>query len=380
MHYRRTKRYYHLRLFLIILVSVGALTLLGKALWPAAKPATKSKSTITVTKTAHAKAKPAKPKPLTIVVKNQAIDHYLTKLHFTGTALIVRENQVVLRKAYGLRNRKADLKNQLNTPYYIGSTEKALIATAILQLQSAGKLSVKDPVKRYFPKFPNGQAITLKHLLTHTSGLAGHQEADAKVTPAELVKDIEKQGITSQPGSWHYLDSNYTVLAYLVEKLSGQPLMTYFQTHIFKPAQMNDVLTYQAFAKSKQRSTGYRVTNGKYVTPALPDLSQLYGVGNLAMSVTDMYRFDAALMRGDLINAKARKQMLTAGSTSGYGMGFYVDPGAYNSHGIVSGWNVSNSFTHTGKTYIVLMSNVQNNIRSFGQVNDHLYQLLNQAD
>lgn len=379
MHYQHRK-FYHLRLFLVILIGVGGAAWLTIHWWPQSTTPAHPKTSLTVKKTpTKKKAIKKTTTPLTTVVKDTAIDHYLAQQHFTGTALIVRENHVILRKAYGWRNRKQQLKNELATPYYIGSTEKALIATAILQLQSAGKLKITDPVNRYFPHFPNGNKIKLKNLLNHTSGLAGHQEVNAATTPAKLVKDIEKQGITSQPGTWHYLDSNYTVLAYLVEKLSHQPLMTYLQQRVFDPANMATPLTYQKFAKDPKRSTGYRISSdGKYVTPTLPDLSQLYGVGNLAMTVTEMYKFDAALMQGKLLSTKARQQLLTAGSSSGYGMGFYVDPGTYNSHGIVSGWNVSNSFTHTGKTYIVLMSNVQNNIRSFGVVNNQLYTLLNQ--
>jgi len=381
MHYSRSRWPRQLRLFLIILACVGTVTLTGKFIWNQRHPVAKPMVTTTKITKSHVKPKPlAKPAPLTTIVKNPKLDHYLTQLHFSGTALIVRNHQVLLRKAYGLRNRNQHLANQLNTPYYIGSTEKALIATAILQLQTAGKLKINAPIKTYFPKFPNGQSIKLKNLLTHTSGLTGHQEVNAAITPAALLHDIEKQGVQAQPGRWHYLDSNYTVLAYLVEKLSGETLDHYLQQHIFKPAKMTTTLTYQAFAKAKQRSTGYRLTNGQYTTPSLPDLSQLYGVGNIAMTVTDMYRFDQALMTNRLITKAARKQMLTAGSASGYGMGFYADPGAYNSHGIVSGWNISNSFTHTGKTYIVLMSNIQNNISSFGLVNSHLYSLLNQAN
>jgi len=86
------------------------------------------------------------------------------------------------------------------------------------------------------------------------------------------------------------------------------------------------------------------------------------------------------LMSNRLISKAARKEMLTAGSSSTYGMGFYVNPGSYSSHGIVSGWNVTNNFSHSGGTYIVIMTNVQNGIKSLGQVTSNIYGILNQSE
>ncbi len=345
------------------------------------KPATKSAPTTVVARAKpRPKLKQQPARPVTTVVKNQTIDHYLTNLHFSGTALVVRNGTVILRKAYGLRDREQKLPNETTTPYYIGSAEKAIVATAILQLQDAGKLKVTDPVSKYIAGFPNGQKITLKNLLNHTSGLVGHHETNAAMSPSALVADIKKQGINAQPGQWHYLDGNYTVLAYLVEKLSGQSLMTYLGKHVFQPAGMTQTGTYRTFKQVRNHSTGYQVRDGKYVKPAVGNLSQLFGVGNLYMPVTDMYQFDHALMQGKLISKRARKMMFTPGSTSTYGMGFYCNPGSYSSHGIVSGWNVLNSFSPSGKTYIVVMANVQNNIHSFGRVASDIYGFLNQAD
>ncbi|MBC2392183.1 serine hydrolase domain-containing protein [Listeria booriae] len=326
---------------------------------------------------AKAPAKPAEQKTKTIV-ENEEIDNYLESIGFSGTALVYREGKIVLNKGYGLANREKDIANTPDTVYYIGSSQKALIATAILQLEERGKLQVSDPVSRYLPDFPNGNTITLKNLLNHTSGIVGHTEENVKISPADLVKDIEAQGIKRQPGKWDYQDSNYSVLGYIVEQLSGEKLINYLQNNIFKPAGMTHSGMYTTFDKEKEPSVGYSIKkNGTYKTPYLPDLSQLYGCGDIYMSATDMYLFDRALSNRKLINDTSFEKMFTAGSSSGYGMGFYADPGSYNSHGVLSGWNVSNSFSHSGKTCVVLLSNIQNNIKSFGKVNNDIYELLN---
>ncbi|MHC5252601.1 serine hydrolase domain-containing protein [Listeria kieliensis] len=313
------------------------------------------------------------------IVQNEALDQYLTELHFSGTAVVVRDGKMVLNKGYGYRNREKQEKNTPDTEFYIGSSQKALTATAILQLVEEGKLSLTDPVSRYLTGFPSG--ITIKNLLNHTSGLKGHLETNSKITPRELVQDIEERGIKRVPGKWDYRDSNYTVLAYLVEKLSGEKLEDYYKKHIFKPAKMTQVGFYEDFAKQKNASTGYYLKqDGSYSIPSMPDLSQLFGVGNVYMSAGDMYRFDQALMSGKLLSPESLAEMFTKGSSSGYGMGFYVDPGSYNNHGVLNGWNVSNSISKSGKTFVILFSNIQNNISSFGEVNNEVYKILNRTN
>ena len=385
MHYRHANWRYRLFLVSLVIVGVAVITLVARDLMSGdIKDIPVTPTTVIANTTTTKPAKPAKPKPpivkpLTTVVTNPAIDQYLTRLNFSGTAVVVRNGQVILRKAYGLRDRDKQLPNEISTPYYIGSAQKAIIATAILQLQDAHKLNVNDPINKYLPNFPNGGAIKLKNLLTHTSGIVGHAETSNAITPRDLVTDIEKRGIKAQPGNWNYQDSNYSVLGYLVEKLSHQSLDTYLKQHIYEPAGMTSAGSYRTFLKVTNHSVGYQIKNGQYTTPALPDLSQLYGCGNIYMSANDMYQFDHALMSGKLISTNARQQMFTPGSPSTYGMGFYVNPGSYSNHGVLSGWNLVNGFSHSGQTYVVIMANVQNNIKSFGSVLNQIFGMLNQG-
>ncbi|MFC6294358.1 serine hydrolase domain-containing protein [Lactiplantibacillus daoliensis] len=376
MHYHRPNWLRRLILVATLLVGLGVIVLITTDLLQSTDRPEKAAPTTVVAKTKPATTKTAVKKGLSTVVKNQALDHYMTNLNFSGTVVVVREGRVMLRKGYGLRNREKKLPNEVATPYYIGSAQKAIIATAILQLQDAGKLKVDAPISTYLPNFPNGHNIKLRNFLTHTSGIVGHAETDDAITPTALVEDIEKRGIRSQPGRWRYLDSNYTVLAYLVEKISGQSLMSYLEKHIFKPAGIDSSGNYKTFDQVANHSTGYKIKNGQYTIPALPDLSQLFGCGNLYMTADDMYRFDHALMTDKLISKAARKDMLTAGSSSTYGMGFYVNPASYSNHGVLNGWNLVNNFSRSGGTYIVVMSNVQNGVKSLGKVASDIYGIL----
>ncbi|MBC2126754.1 serine hydrolase [Listeria cossartiae subsp. cayugensis] len=322
---------------------------------------------------------PAEEKPKETIVKNQEIDDYLQKIGFSGSALVVRDGEIIIQKGYLYANRDEEVLNTPDTLFYIGSSQKAIIATALLQLEEKGKISTNDPISKYIPNFPNGNKILVKNFLNHTSGIVGRPKLTSNMTPDQLIQAIEKRGIKSQPGKWDYMDANYTVVGYLVEKVSGKPLATYLQENIFDPAGMKHTGYLQKDVDGgKNVSIGYKIDdNGIFQSPKLVDLSQLYGSGDISMNATDLYLFDKALMDKKLISEASLKKMFTPGSKSTYGMGFYVDPGSYNSHGVVTGWDVSNSVSHTGRTYVVLFSNVQNHIASFGKVNNDIYGFLN---
>ncbi|MEC3691218.1 serine hydrolase [Bacillus subtilis] len=311
------------------------------------------------------------------VDRNQKISNYLEEIGFSGTAMIVRNGEIVTNKGFGYADRKHYIQNNPLTSFYVGSSQKALIATAILQLEEKGKLQTSDPVSTYLPHFPNGQTITLKNLLTHTSGINGHIEGNGAITPDDLIKDIELQGIKRQPGVWDYKDSNYSVLAYIIAEVSGEPYEQYIKNHIFKPAGMTHAGFYKTYEKEPYPAVGYKMEGSKTVTPYIPDLSQLYGAGDIYMSAIDMYKFDQALIDGKLYSQKSYEKMFTPGSSSTYGMGFYVAPGSYSNHGVMPGFNILNSFSKSGQTIVILFSNIQNNAK-LGQVNNKIYQLLNQ--
>lgn len=311
------------------------------------------------------------------VDRNQKISNYLKEIGFSGTAMIVRNGEIVTNKGFGYADRKHYIQNNPLTSFYVGSSQKALIATAILQLEEKRKLQTSDPVSAYLPHFPNGQTITLKNLLTHTSGINGHIEGNGAITPDDLIKDIEQQGIKRQPGVWDYKDSNYSVLAYIIAEVSGEPYEQYIKNHIFKPAGMTHAGFYKTYEKEPYPAVGYKMEGSKTVTPYIPDLSQLYGAGDIYMSAIDMYKFDQALIDGKLYSQKSYEKMFTPGSSSTYGMGFYVAPGSYSNHGVMPGFNILNSFSKSGQTIVILFSNIQNNAK-LGQVNNKIYQLLNQ--
>lgn len=314
---------------------------------------------------------------------DKEIDRYLTNLHFNGTAFIVKDGRVILNKGYGLANRAQDIHNNPNTVYYIGSITKSIVATAFLQLQQAGKVSVNEPLSNYLPNFPHAIDIKLYHLLTHTSGIPVRNEFGGKVSKEGLMASIGQSAkhLTSKPGAkWGYSDANYAILGYIVEKASGMPLHEYIQKHIFDVAGMKHSGFGLDLKKEEYPSTGYKIKMGVIYSPKDPDFSQVYGCGDIYSTAYDLYRFDKALESGKLISRVSYQQMFTPHNIANYGYGWYINrkgwsvkPGSYSSHGVLPGWNGFNSYSKGGRTYVVLLSNFQNNLKSYASISERIY-------
>ena len=310
------------------------------------------------------------------IMNNPAIDGYLKNLHFNGAALVVMDNKILINKGYGFANIENKQPNNSATVFYIGSITKVFISTSVMQLQAQGKLHINDPLAKYIPDFPNGDKILLYHLLTHTSGIPEHQETGQKISHDELIKKIARGALKFQPGTqWNYSDSNYAILAFIVEKISGEPLETYVKHHIFDPAGMKHTGFGETYANQPYASKGYKEKDEQYISPALPDMSQLFGSGDVYTTPYDLYLFDKALYSGKFLSRDSLKQFFTP-FKSNYAMGLYSDPGSYSDHGVLPGWNALNSFSKNGRKFIVLLSNVQNGVASLGAVNNQIYMML----
>ena len=335
--------------------------------------------------TSHAVSKRV-PKEISIVKKTSdmhqdvsndaAIDRYLNHLHFNGTALVIKNNKVIIDKGYGAANFANNIQNSANTVYYIASISKIFVSTSIMQLQEKGLLNINDPVSKYIPDFPYGNQIKLYHLLTHTSGIPEHSETAKSISHDELMKKIEKGHLRFAPGTgWLYSDSNYAILAYILEKVTHSTLQSYVQQHIFSPLKMYHSGFGDAFNEEPQPSTGYKLKHHKLVIPTLPDMSQLFGCGDIYTTAYDMYLFDKGLYNGKLLSSNSLTKIFTP-VRHDYGFGMYHNPGSYSDHGVLPGWNTLNSFNLTGNKFVILFTNVQNKIKSLGVVDNHIYGLL----
>ncbi|KFN04269.1 class A beta-lactamase-related serine hydrolase [Bacillus clarus] len=290
------------------------------------------------------------------------LDQYLKDKGFNGTVLVADSNNVILKKGYGYANIADKVLTTPRTKYRIGSITKTVVAVSILQLKEKGKLNIEDNVNKYIPSFPADKNITLRNLLTHTSGLPeqGQGSVDA-ASRLKLVNWIASQKLEFPAGTgWRYTDYNYMVLAYIIEKLTKQPLAEYVKEHIFTPVGMHESGMGATFPGDIFLAEGYTKKDNELVATPRLRMNWLYGCGEMYTTVEDMKRLDEAIMDGKLLSAQSLSDMFTVSPSRKYGFSFYIYPDYYHNHGVLAGWNTFNNFNWDKRIFVILFSNVQN--------------------
>jgi D-alanyl-D-alanine carboxypeptidase len=249
--------------------------------------------------------------------------------NLSGTVLVARKGRVLFRRSYGMANYELRVPNTDATRYHIASISKPFTAIAILQLQEQGRLQVSDPVSKYVPDFPNGDRITLDQLLTHTSGIHDINDlpdydtfARSPHTLDQLVAKVAGLPLDFQPGTdQQYRNSNYNLLALILEKVSAESYEDYLRKHIFRPAEMQDSgADTDASRVVPSLASGYYPAGiADYERAPYLDWSNKTGNGNLYATVDDLLRFDRALNTDTLLKSATRQKYFVDGKGNHYG-------------------------------------------------------------
>ena len=249
--------------------------------------------------------------------------------HFSGVVLIARKGKPVVHRAYGMANYELGVANTPQTGFHIASVSKVFTAAAILLLESQGRLSTSDAVSRWGPELPQGNRITLHHLLTHTSGIANINDApfytaESKKphTTLDLVRLIQGMAPRSAPGErYEYSNSNYNILAYIIERASGQSYGAFLDRAIFEPLSMKHTGHdggAQSFVPNLALGCIPVGLKGFGKAPSL-DWSVKTGNGSIYSTTADLLKFDQALYQERLLSKRAIEKILNAGRGNVYG-------------------------------------------------------------
>jgi CubicO group peptidase (beta-lactamase class C family) len=240
----------------------------------------------------------------------------ITNKPFPGASVIViHHGEILLSKGYGFANIEKRKPNTPLTVFRLGSITKQFTAVAILQLYDKQMLQLNDFVEKYFPGTLNGNKITIKNLLTHTSGIMESPDAELAFTPGAQIS---------------YSNSGYNLLGKIIEKVSGMSYEKYLQENIFQPLGMANTGYEHPDIKVKNCASGYKINdNGSYADIGESDVSGAYSAGALYSTAEDMYRWDQALYTEKLVKASSLNQAfsqanLNDGSTAKYGFGWMV--------------------------------------------------------
>jgi CubicO group peptidase (beta-lactamase class C family) len=292
--------------------------------------------------------------------------------------LIAKKGQIVYEKAFGSANMELNTAMRPDMVFRIGSITKQFTAIAILQLVEQGKISLQDSIQRYVKDFPSkGTTITIENLLTHTSGIVDYTSKDdpdpyierRDFTPEFLINYIKNDPLQFKPGfKYAYSNSNYLLLGYIVQLVSGESYHQYMADNVIKPAGLTHTLYAEERTIVPGRVTGYTRFSGFFENADYQTLSLGFAAGDLLSSVEDLYKWNSALLTGRLVKKETLQKAYTpfklnSGSYSNYGYGWFIDntDGSKCIHheGQVSGFIAMERYYPDKDVYATILTNVK---------------------
>ena len=264
---------------------------------------------------------------------------------------VVRNGEIVKAQGYGLSNVELNVAATPETIYQSGSVGKQFTATLVMMLIEEGKLSLNDPIGKHIPEAPaSWKDITVRHLLTHTSGISNRLYETMNMrqdyTEDELLREIAAVPLDFQPGEkWNYSNPGYVTLGILIHKVSGKFYGDLLREKVFGPLGMTTARVIDEADIIPNRAAGYRLVDGQlknqeWVAPKLNTTAD----GALYLTVFDMAKWDAALYTEKLLKRESLDLMWTPvklndGKTMQYGFGWMF--GETNGHRVIrhgGGW------------------------------------------
>ncbi|UFH52392.1 serine hydrolase [Spirosoma sp. KNUC1025] len=267
---------------------------------------------------------------------------------FSGVVLVAEQGKVRYKKALGTANMATKEPLTTSSAFNLASVSKQFMAMMIMQLQERGKLRYDETVQTYLPDFPYPK-ITIRHLLTHTSGLPEYFDlAQQYMGPLDTLTNEgmlkllhdHKPALLFQPGDkWSYCNTGYVLLGSIITKVGGMPIETFFDQNIVRPLKLKNTYIYYHKSSTRpwNRVYGFQRENGKKVLNDLIRLDGVIGDGNVYSSAEDLLTWDQALYTEKLIKTNTLREAFTPvklngptdkpGNTPAYGFGWMIEEG-----------------------------------------------------
>lgn len=259
-----------------------------------------------------------------------------------GVVIVARDGQILFREAYGLADAQQDRPLQTDAIFHLASAGKQFTGLALLMLAEEGRLRLDDPVDRHLPELARfGQAVTLRRMLHHTSGLPDYYETDrlyeqlfafaAEPNNGDALQLLAERGrMRFEPGEkFFYSNAAYDLLGSVVERVSGQPLGVFLAQRIFDPLGMTGTFSMPSPRREQEARLPHSYSGGSSRQDIYDEdpLDRMVGSGSVYTTVDDMARYDAALYTERLVKQSSLTQAyqsgkLNDGSATGYGFGW----------------------------------------------------------
>lgn len=258
-----------------------------------------------------------------------------------GCAVLIAKNgHVIYEKGFGKASLELNVPMKPGMVFRLGSITKQYTAIAILQLVEQGKIALQDSIQKFIKDFPDkGHTITIENLLTHTSGIIDYESLDMKIPyvyradfpPKQIVDSLEHHPLVFTPGSkFSYCNSNYFLLGYIIELITGKSYGEYMRQHIFTPMGLTNTYYDDEKQVIPNRVDGYaKWQDDKYERADYIGMSQAYAAGALMSNVEDMFKwhqelYDYKLVKKEMLEKAFTPFKLNDGTFSNYGYGWFL--------------------------------------------------------
>ncbi len=288
---------------------------------------------------------------------------------FNGTIMVTQNGETIYKNAFGFADKAANRALTNESAFYLCSVSKQFTTMAVMILKEQGKLDYDDTLSKYFPQYPDyADTVTIKHLMTHTSGVPDHYNLGAYkvgLNNQDVLELLVKQEkLNFSPGEkYQYSNGGYVMLAMIVEKVAGMPFHTFMDAAVFEPLGMNNTLVFDESSPTvDDRAVGYNMTGD------LDDYEIFTtGAGGIYSNIADLHLWDQSLYTEKLISKATLNEAFTpttlnSGEISnyGYGWGISENEGAKSIQhsGSLSGYRTyikRNLYDNSG--YILLTNN-----------------------
>ena len=270
-----------------------------------------------------------------------------------ASVAVIRDGKVIVRRAYGMADLERRVPDTPETDYRLASVSKQFTAMAVMLVAKDGKLRYDQPVHDFLPQLPAAsRAVTVRHLLNHTSGLWDYED----LVPESRTTQLDDRDVLALLGSkdslyftagseYRYSNSGYVLLGMIVARASGMTLPEFLRARIFEPLGMHaSVVHVEGSDTVPHRAYGYSPKGGTFVQTDQSVTSATLGDGGIYSNIDDLMRWDQALYTTQLVD-RATLQLATTppelpgAATTQYGFGWFVDS-----------YRGENRWRHTGET------------------------------
>ena len=295
-----------------------------------------------------------------------AVDAYMAPLvrshDFAGAVLVARGDRIVFERGYGMANAELNVPNSPTTVFRIASLTKTFTAAAIVMLAERGVIRYSDSIATYLPGYPNGNRITIRHLLLHASGVADppyEQIVTRRLTLSQLVDQFRDRPLLFAPGTEsRYSNAGYVLLAAVIERASGMSYEEFLRRNITEPLGLASTFPDPQEELVLQRASGY--------VPGPPplglenvgwyDMSPLAGSGILLSTVHDLHRWARAVHRERLYRRTALEYPY------GWGVRKYFGRDLIEQSGTIDGFTSYLGVYFADSTYVICLTNIEGSL------------------